>query len=227
MALIPGYKHDIFISYVNDDNDPEIKNTDGQVHQFQQYLDRKLKKYNANINIWWDTENLRSAERFDNSIKDAVENSVIMLCLYSRRYTKSAYCQKEMKMFYSNITGEATGIDIGNFNRIIPIMLSNINHTEWPIELNGTSSFEFHNASPKNKYGDPLKVTIEKFETQMQSLRNDLVTIIGGLVDKKKAAAVIKKPAKESIPEMGFSIFFSEVEDALYDRRDGIIPELL
>jgi hypothetical protein len=227
MALVPGYEFDIFISYVHDDNEPEITGADGWVDQFYQYLQRKLEKHDSNINIWWDSRNLSRAERFDNSIKEAIEKSAIMLCLYSRRYLKSDYCKKEMNLFYDKASNESTGIDAGNFSRIIPVMLSNIHYKEWPQALTGTSSFKFHDAETEDEYGDPLKVTHENFENEMKLLRNDLVKIIEELSNEYNKTTVVDKKEKMDDNKDAFAIFFSEVEDALYDRRDGIIAEFI
>jgi transcription initiation factor IIE alpha subunit len=225
MALIPGFEFDIFISYVHDDNEPEITGEDGWVDQFHQYLDRKLKKHDKNISIWWDVKNLRKAERFDNAIKEAVQKSAIMLCLYSVRYPKSEYCIDEVNWFYEKSLKESTGTDVGNFVRIIPIMLSNIDFSEWPKPLTGSTSFKFHD---DGEIGDPLKITAEDFEKEMKLLRNDLVHIIKDLSEKSKIAiSEVEKLENSEHPNDAFAIFFSEVEDGLYDRREGIMAELV
>jgi hypothetical protein len=226
MALIPGFEHDIFISYVHDDNEPEITGADGWIDQFYQYLDRKLKKHDKNISIWWDVKNLRKAERFDKSIQEAVEKSAIMLCLYSRRYTKSDYCIKEMDMFHTKASKEPTGLDVGNFPRIIPVMMSNISFEDWPEQLTGTTSFSFHDGIAETDYGDPLKITTEKFEKQMVELRNDLVNIIEGFINVNKKRDSVGKPKVEIVNEDSFTLFFSEINDAMYDRREGVIADL-
>lgn len=225
MALIPGFENDIFISYVHDDNEPEIKGEDGWVDQFHQYLDRKLKKHDKNITIWWDVKNLRRAERFDDAIAEAINKSAIMLCLYSRRYTKSDYCVMEMNMFHDKASKEASGIDVNNFSRIIPVMMSNIPFEDWPDPLSGTTSFTFHDADDENPYGDPLKITAQKFEKQMVALRNDLVTIMDGLLADNKGQEKLAT-ASENTKTDAFKVFFSEITDAMYDRRDGIISDL-
>ena len=61
----------------------------------------------------------------------------------------------------------------------------------------------------------------------MKLLRNDLVKIIEGLMKENITTTEVEKsPVKES-PNDAFAILFSEVEDALYDRREGITAELL
>ncbi len=221
MALIPGYEYDIFISYVHADNESETDDADGWIDQFYKYLDTKLNKHSKDIKIWWDSKNLDRSEVFDNSIAEAIDKSAIMICLYSRLYPQSDYCKKELEHFYDKVSKEKIGLTVGNRSRIIPVFMSNIPHTDWLEKLSGTSGFPFHD---NNDYGDPLKNTSPEFGTQMIQLRNALVHIFE---DFSKETNIIKKP--ETIPkekDKGFTIFLSEVNDSMVDRREGIIADL-
>ena len=161
MALIPGFEFDIFISYVHDDNVSETDDEDGWVNQFYKYLDTKLNKHSKKIKIWWDSRNLDNSEVFDNSIAEAIDKSAIMICLYSRRYTQSEYCLKELDHFYKKAETEKTGLIVGNRSRILPIMLSNIPYSKWPEKLTGTSSFKFHDAIDEEAMEILLKLVLK------------------------------------------------------------------
>lgn len=221
MALIPGYEYDIFISYVHADNESETFEKDGWIDQFYKYLDTKLNKHSRNIKIWWDSKNLDRSEVFDNSIAQAIDKSAIMICLYSRLYPQSEYCKKELEHFYEKVTKEKVGLTVGNRSRIIPVFMSNIPHTDWLDKLSGTSGFPFYD---DNEYGDPLKNTSPEFGEQMIQLRNALVRIFDDF--SKKLPETKTSVPSEVEKEKGFTIFMSEVNDGLYDRRDGVIAEL-
>lgn len=223
MALIPGYEYDIFISYVHADNESETLEEDGWIDQFYKYLDTKLNKHSKNIKIWWDSNNLDRSEVFDNSIAEAIDKSVIMICLYSRLYPQSAYCIKELEHFHEKVSKEKTGLTVGNRSRIIPVFMSNIPHTEWLEKLSGTSGFPFHD---DDDYGDPLKNTSPEFSAQMIQLRNALVRIFDDFSKETAQTEAPKPPVVEEAKETGFTIFMAEVNDSLIDRRDGIIAEL-
>jgi len=223
MALIPGYEYDIFISYVHADNESETYGEDGWIDQFYKYLDTKLNKHSRDIKIWWDSKNLDRSEVFDNSIADAIDKSAIMICLYSRLYPQSDYCKKELEHFYEKVSKEKVGLTVGNRSRIIPVFMSNIPHTDWLDKLTGTSGFPFHD---NNDYGDPLKNTSPEFGDQMIRLRNALVRIFE---DFSKEATVIKELIplpKEKDKDKGFTIFLSDINDSMFDRREGIIADL-
>lgn len=222
MALIPGYEYDIFISYVHADNEPETNGEDGWIDQFYKYLDTKLNKHSRDIKIWWDSKNLDRSEVFDSSIAEAINKSAIMICLYSRLYPQSEYCKKELEHFYEKVSKEKVGLTVGNRSRIIPVFMSNIPHTDWLDKLTGTSGFPFHD---NNDYGDPLKNTSPEFGAQMIQLRNALVRIFDDF--SKEMPTVIKAaPALPEEKENSFTIFLSEVNDSMFDRREGIIADL-
>ena len=227
MALIPGFEYDIFISYVHDDNIAETDKEDGWVNQFYKYLDTKLHKHSKDVRIWWDAKNLDNSEVFDKSIASALDNSALMLCLFSRRYTKSDYCMKELEHFYNKALREKTGLQVGNRSRIIPIMMSNIHYDQWPERLSGTSSFKFHDGEDETAYGDPLKISTEgPFSNEMNKLRTALVQIIDDFPSERTASVLQKVEEPEEADASDFRIYMGEVSDSLYDRRDGIITEL-
>ncbi len=215
MALIPGYEYDIFISYVHADNEPETGVGDGWIDQFYKYLDTKLNKHNKKIKIWWDSKQLDGSQVFDKTIEEAIDKSAIILCLNSRLYAQSEYCQKELQHFYKKALQEKTGLLVGDRSRIINVLLSNIHYNDWLPELSGTSGFVFHD---EGDYGDPLPVLAkEPFSEQMKLLRNALVKMVDGFLAEEN------EPVK---PKAGFTIYFGEINDSLVDRRDGIISEL-
>lgn len=233
MALVPGFEYDIFISYVHDDNVPETKKEDGWVNQFYQYLDTKLRKHNKDVKIWWDEKNLDKSQMFNKTIAEAIEKSAIMICLYSRRYTQSDYCLKELEHFYEKVKKSNTGLLIGDRSRIIPVMLSNIHHNNWHDKITGTTSFKFHDAPDKDEqaYGDPLRVkTKGAFSNEMNKLRTALVHIFEDFnKESKKQTGVIAKQQESVLMEVekkAFTIYMGAVSDSLDDRRDGIISEL-
>ncbi len=228
MALIPDFENDIFISYVHDDNIPETANDDGWVNQFYKYLEVKLKRHHKDVKIWWDEKHLDKSQVFDKTIAEAIDKSAIMICLYSRRYTQSEYCIRELDHFYKKVQSEKTGLLVGDRSRIIPVMLSNIPYNEWPEKLSGTTSFKFHDASEHELYGDPLHVKSEgAFSAEMKKLRTALVQIFEDF-SKTQHTVSVKPPLEiDQKAESGaFTIYIGEVSDSLYDRRDGIIAEL-
>ncbi|MEM7185792.1 MAG: toll/interleukin-1 receptor domain-containing protein, partial [Bacteroidota bacterium] len=215
MGLVPGYKYDIFISYVHADNESEVGDGDGWVDQFYKYLDTKLNKHSKQINIWWDSKKLDGSQVFDTTIEEAIKDSAIILCLNSRLYSQSEYCKKELAYFHEKASAEEVGLLIGDRSRIVNVLLSNIHYDEWLPEFVGTSGFVFHD---EGAYGDPLPVEAKApFSDQMKTLRNALVKLMEDFSGDLQTTT----PVKEE-----FAIYFGDTNDSLVDRQDGIISEL-
>ena len=142
MAYIPGYTYDIFISYAHVDNETIFGQRDGWIEQFYKNLNLLLAKRMGRmdtIKIWWDNKKLDGSRLFDESIKEGIRQSAIMLSIVSPGYLASEYCMSELQLFHKKSQQEATGLKVGDRSRILNILLNNIPYTQWPGELGGRS----------------------------------------------------------------------------------------
>jgi len=234
MGYIPDFKYDIFFSYAHLDNKPMPKKEQGWITEFYEYLEYLLTKRcgrNGRLKIWWDQKKLDDNVVFDDSIAEGIEQSAIMICFNSKSYQESDYCQKELSFFYEKAKKEQLGLKVGHRSRIVQVLVENIPYTEWPKVLgkNPTSGFKFNTGEEDDQLGDPVKTESAAFEEQILKLRDSIWTMIDTLVNGN----VINKTqdhqttsAEPESPADTFSIYLGEVNDALYDRRDGIISEL-
>ncbi len=53
------------------------------------------------VKIWWDNKRLDGSKLFDESIKEGIEKSAVIVCLTSPAYLNSDYCCKELELFYN------------------------------------------------------------------------------------------------------------------------------
>src|SRR5690348_5692923 len=93
MAYLPGFEHDIFISYVHDNNQ------DGWVTRLHDDLQKELDGSVKGVKIWRDCE-LNSNTRFDDKIRKTIEGSAIFLPITSKRDLMSEYCRQELEWFH-------------------------------------------------------------------------------------------------------------------------------
>jgi hypothetical protein len=94
MAYVPGFQHDVFVSYAHGDDRPWI---DAFVKRLQSDLDDKL---GSATDVWLDAEDNRPSRDFSREIPDAVRSSAVFLLLASPTYIRSAYCvDVECKVF--------------------------------------------------------------------------------------------------------------------------------
>lgn len=228
MAFVPGYTHDIFISYAHVDNIALPNQADRWIEQFYKNLNLMLAKRVGRldiIKIWWDSRKLDGSVLFDDSIEDGIKRSAIMICLHSPGYVASEYCKKELAIFHKKIQEEKSGAKIGDRSRILNVLLNNIPHKQWPDELQGTSGFPFHDAKDNSDFGDPIETLSPEFRSQMQNVRDAVWNILSEFPKGENQTAVIEKPTEKKDKDT-FTIFMGEVADTLRTPRKRIISEL-
>jgi hypothetical protein len=225
MALISGFEYDIFISYAHVDNNTVSGQKSGWIQKFYEHLKLMLERRYGRMDvlkIWWDDKKLDGTKLFDDSIKDGIEKSAILICINSPGYTQSRYCLSELDCFFQKCGNEKPGLKVGDRSRIVHILLNNIAYNEWPEELNGTTGFPFHDATEKDDFGDPMDIGSKKFINQMRELRDGL----WGLISEFKG---MKANGQEEFSEekKQFTIFMGEVPDTLRSQRTRVATELM
>ena len=89
MAYVPGYRHDLFISYAHGDDREWI---DRFVDRLEPALTQRL---GFKPTIWIDEDDLRRWRDFSREIPDAVQASAVFVFLASPTYIRSRYCVEE------------------------------------------------------------------------------------------------------------------------------------
>ncbi len=228
MAFIPGYEYDIFISYAHVDNAAFPGQAEGWIEQFYKNLNLMLAKRFGRmdtVKIWWDNKKLDGSVLFDESIKEGIRKSAILVCLNSPGYAVSDYCKQELNLFYKKVQSDKTGLSIAARSRIVNVLLNNIPFSEWPSELSGTTGFPFHDAKEDDDYGDPLDTGTTDFRTNLQNLRDAIYKLLTDFHDELSGASLNPEEQKEE-DEDHFTIFMGEVSDSLRTVRKRTITEL-
>jgi len=225
MAYIPGFEHDIFISYAHVDNLTASQKEDGWVDKFHKRLEVRLaKKFGRMelVGIWRD-DKLERGQLFDKTIQDALDSSAVFVCLASQGHLASEYCQDEIKWFYEKASGEPEGVAIGDRLRLINCLVDNIPHTDWPEGLAGTTGYPFYD---EEEGDDPTDPEVKLFQRQLR----DLVEYIYNLLEafREKCLEEPKEEATETpqTPENGVGVFFADVADSLHTTRKRLMNEL-
>src|SRR5262245_15779698 len=215
MPYLPNFDYDIFISYAHANNDyPK-----GWVTDFHEALQRMLNASLRGVTIWRDN-NLDSNTCFDAEIKDRIKSAAIFVTLYSGAYRDSDYCRKELQTFHSKAQVDGWGLSIksGNRSRIINVLLRDIGHEEWPVELKGTSGRKFHGPSSW-----PLNQKTEAFEKQLQGLTDELVSL---LLAFKETTIAPPPPPRPPPPDDALTVFLATASPLLEDEVEHILNVL-
>jgi hypothetical protein len=175
MSYIPGFQHDIFISYAHVDN-AEADDDAGWVTRFREHLDVQMSKRVGRIGavkIWQDPK-LEGGQLFDKTIFDAIYGSALFVALNSSGYIASEYCQQELRAFHEKAGKETSGLAVGDRLRVFNVLLNNIPFNEWPVEFGRTSGFPFHDAESQDDFGYPTDPKDKAFQLQMRKLVESL-----------------------------------------------------
>ncbi len=220
MAQVPGYNHDIFISYAHNDN-YGFGGRPGWVDVFEDWLYNWLNKRRGltDLRIWRDKKRMRGNTVFDDAIQNALDGSAVFLALTSHNYLQSDYCRKELHRFYQSHGRQSGGLQIGDSSRLFNILLHNIPHQNWPAEFQGASGFPMNDAESDENPGDFTSPNDSTFEKQLRPI----VDAIEDCIHKMTPASLVQA---EDIPQAEqISIFMADVPDALQDFKERIIAE--
>jgi hypothetical protein len=155
MAFVPGFKHDIFISYAYL-NDRPMDGADGWVTRFHARLDAELRQHaGKELSIWRDLELWRN-QLFDQTIKGAIDNAAIFLTINSRLHKQSDYCQQEIHWFCDRA------------------LVNNIPFSEWHPAFGGATGYRFFEDEPGDDLGFPADHDGKTFKTEMRVLVREL-----------------------------------------------------
>jgi hypothetical protein len=204
MAYLPGFNHDIFISYAHVNNPAGESGADGWVTQFHHKLEAELKQLvGKELDIWRDSK-LGGNDLFDQRIERAVKEAGLFVSLNSFAYMKSPYCQQELECFWQKAKTDGWGLSIGDHSRLINILLNNIPFAEWHPALSGASGYQFYEDEPDADILFPYDPDSDEFRNEIRNLARDLLRTLREFADAIQSkqptqAGVDSRPAPEPI----------------------------
>jgi hypothetical protein len=137
-ALVPGFSHDVFVSYTHVDN-RTFGQSAGWMQRFvtnlREALPQKLKR--GEPNIWYDVR-LSHSEPFSSGIRDAISQTATLLVMFSQSYLASPWCQRELELFL-----EAAEQTSGATGRIFLIRLDDTDSHLGPKALHELLGYKF------------------------------------------------------------------------------------
>lgn len=94
MGYVPGFEHDVFVSYAHGDDREWVARF---VERLTSAIDRRL---GTRTSVWLDADDNRKSRDFSREIPDSVRASAVFLLLPSPTYIRSAYCvDQECRVF--------------------------------------------------------------------------------------------------------------------------------
>ena len=225
MAIVPGFKYDLFISYAHRNDKPWH-----WVTEFATTLKDELEGKSRDLSLWWDPT-LRTGEDFNLAIANAISESAVFLCILSGAYGDSTYCKQEVEEFRQQ-RHPAFGLTVGTFNRMQGIVIdSDFRKESWPPELRTTSPFPFFSDSvPLFARPDHLDNT-SPWINGLWKVRDSIWSTLEEMQKRQKNGTAIGLsygvPGVSSVgPGGGPTVYLAEVTDDLYLRREALRTSL-
>lgn len=227
MAFVPGFKHDIFISYAHDNNPGG--EASGRITQLHRMLEARLRELTSrDLSIWRDTSLARNQE-FDKTIRQAIDESAIFLAVNSTAYRNSGYCQQEIEWFVVRAQNDGHGLSIGDRRRIFNLLLQDIHHAEWPDAFQGTTQYNFFEKTPGDETTLPAEPDSGQFQSEFKVLLRNLCRTLIEFSKTAKAKPAVRMLTTEdtSGDDQAFTVFLADTsEDLRRILRRRVVTEL-
>ncbi len=173
-VYVPHYKHDIFVSYAQVDDEPLLGADNGWVttliNGLKTLLRQKLGPANA-YSLWLDHE-LRGQQTVTSTVETQLTHSAIFLLILSPAYLASEWCLHELKTFLSLVGTDSERVFLIERDEVLR-----------PVELNDLLGYKFWFTSNKGK---PRTLGVPKPTAEEIEYYQKLNDIAYQLVDKLK-----------------------------------------
>ena len=193
MGYVPGYVHDVFVSYAHGDDRSWINRL---VDRLEPALKQRL---GIKASIWIDDDALRRSRDFSAEIPDSVQSSAIFLLLASPSYIRSDYCvRNECGVFEKTITARRTRFASANFANdlfalrclIVPVD----GNEHWSL-FPGLTDIAFCNES------ETFAADSTDFETSFRQLTGELVALLKRM--RNSSTSVFLYPPRPAADVLG------------------------
>ena len=99
-AFVPGFQHDLFISYAHEDDKRWIQAFEDELR------DEISRRLGMGISVWQDTSRIRAGENWQIAIQEGIEGAAAFVAVISPRYQNSQWCARERNEFRKRFKAE-------------------------------------------------------------------------------------------------------------------------
>jgi hypothetical protein len=220
MAFVPGFDHDVFISYAHYDNEPDSQEV-RWVSRFQADLKTALRqRLGTEPTIFFDTRNLQAHHDLQ-MLTDNVCKSAAFLAILSPSYVNREWTIKELEAFDQVATDK---------NRIVTVELLPVKEKDLHQRFLRLKRSAFWWKDEREE-DIPFKLTVksnpEKYDRRLQTLAHQMEELLRELHEdhsKRQSAIGAAAPATADNkgPLSGTTALLAQVTNDLYDERDQV-----
>ena len=217
MAYVPGYEHDVFVSYAHVDDEPEPGETTGWVTTLVSFLKTrlacKLGRSDA-FSVWMDHE-LLGHSSLSRQIIGTLERSATLIVILSPGYLASPWCQREASAFLNHLARRRE-----SSSQVFVVRRDKIDGTE-PEEFGDLTGYQFwvqdNLGTTPHTLGTPRP---DPAERRYYDRVNDLVTELAEHLKSLRDPA--QRGPQKVVPDERPTIFIAEPTDDLDEVHQDV-----
>ena len=219
MAYVPGYAHDVFVSYAHFDNEADSQDV-RWVSRFQADLKNALRqRLGEDPEIFYDTRSFEAHDHVDALLENA-RRSAIFLAVFSPSYVSRNFTIGELTAFCEGAP---------DANRVVTVELLPVDEDKNHPLLQGRKRTPFW-WKDRAEQDIPLRLTPrfnpEMYNERLQILAHQLKKLMaemrGGAPRAMAPAAVAAKPPSKAAPPDPKTVLLAQTTDDLYDECERV-----
>jgi hypothetical protein len=240
-AYVPGFEHDVFISYARVDDTPEFGPL-GWVSTFVDLLQKRLARLLGRpdcFSLWMDRGQLSGASLLTPGLEHPLKTTAVMVAFLSTGYLESSWCPKERDVFV-----KAIGPEAGDCARIFVVEMDALDPERLPKEFADRLRYKFWDLKPGEKYprrlGEPGTGPDPNYLSYIDALARELVEVLRRMKERAQGGTKLDKgdaqaPLKPIVAKAQPIVYLAEVTedlDSLWwkvkgyleQQRIGVVP---
>lgn len=222
MTFVPGFSHDLFISYTHLDNEPDEKQV-RWVSEFRKNFESHLRKRlgSDDVSIFFDSTNLEAHHELA-SLVENVQASAVFVAVLSRAYIARDWTIKELNAFNEGV--KQGNQALAHINRIVAIETLPFEDNERIAALlagpkgMGIKRTRFYFKDPETKIDYTLQPSnSDSYGKSIAELAENCVGLLREL--KSRSSAAPPKPVQAvNLPLSGKTVLLAQSTDDLDDK---------
>lgn len=198
MAFVPGFKHDVFISYARMDDIPTA-DTSGWVATFVSHLKRRLAARLGQTDaysIWMDNR-LDGNDPFSDALIKNISEAATMLIVLSPGYLQSEWCRRETNEFLA-----AVRLSKVSDRRIFVVEIERTDRKTWPHELQDLLAYRFwtEDANGFVRISERPTGDAQYYYKLVDEIAEDLATVLKHLRNNTPESVIVNRPKASEEP---------------------------
>lgn len=219
MAAVPGFRHDVFVSYAHIDNFPVAGTRTGFVSQLVADLETEIgRKVGKALDIWWDHYSLDGNTRVTPEIMAASAQCAAIVIVASPAYLRSEWCLRERNAFLQTLERTA-----GSSQAVFIVSIEPIDQANFPVDLRDYKGYAFYHTVDKGRTTRPLRPEIS---SDIEPYNNRLSQLVQNVADHLEQLVTRSTPMEKTVVSPAQTadaskpaVLLLEVTDDLVQRR--------